>query len=58
MNRLILLSVLLLGLTLADLFVPRETSSAGHTDIRKVQQVAEVDGIIKRPNLPLPKSNR
>jgi hypothetical protein len=57
-NRLILLSVLLLGLTLADLFVPREAASAGYSNIRNVQQVAEVEGFLKRSNLPLPKTNR
>jgi len=58
MNRLILLFVLLLGLTIANLFVPAEGASAGYTNIRNIQQIAEVEGFIKRSNLPLPKSNR
>ena len=58
MNRMILLFVLLLGLTLVNLFVPAEETSAGYTSIRKVQQVAEVEGFLKRSKLPLRKTNR
>ena len=58
MNRLILLFGLLLGLTLVNLFVSAEETSAGYTNIRKVQQVAGGKGFLKRSNLPLPKANR
>ena len=58
MNRLALLFLLLFGLTLANLFVPAHEASAGYTNVRKIQQVAGAEEFIKRPNFPMPKSNR